>query len=138
MLRKQTFRAFILFLAAIAIALSPYAALANPVVKLSYASGTKASSGDNELVAAPGAGNCLVLYFVQVQNESAVSTVVKLKDGAAQFYQAELTGEGAGSVLDIPQDGVALKLSPNSALNLNLSGANSHNYTVWYTVERMR
>lgn len=106
--------------------------------RLSYVSGTKADSGNNTLISAPGSGNQIVLYLVQIQNESATSTVVKLLDGSTQFYRAKLTAVGSGLVLDLQKDGRSLRLSPNAALVLNLDGANSHNFTVWYTVERMR
>lgn len=108
---------------------------------LTVVSGTKASSGNNTLISAPAAGNCIVIHKVQIQNESSTSTVIKLLAGSTQIYQAELKAEGSGVIIDCDKsdpDQPKWKLPPATALVLNLSGANSHNYTVWYSLERMR
>lgn len=93
--------------------------------------GTFAASGDNTLVAAPVAGSRLVIVGLTVQNESAVSTTIILKSGATAKRRALLKNQG---------DGLGLTFAPGrewlldlaSALVLNLSGANSHGYTVDY------
>jgi len=105
---------------------------------LTVKSGTAASNGDNELVAAPDAGNQITVYKIQVQNETNTSTTAILKSGSTAMYRVVLTSAGAGIVIDQFSGEPKWKLAPATALNLNLSGANSHNYTVWYTVERMR
>lgn len=97
-------------------------------------SGTKASSGDNELVAAPGAGIRIVVKAWHVQNESSAATTFILKDGSSSEYRylAQNQGDGHGRVYE--QD-FEWRLAANSALNLNLSGANSHGYWLEYWTE---
>lgn len=106
--------------------------------KLTVVSGTKNGSGDNTLISAPGDGNRIILRKVQVQNESSTSTTILLKDGSTAMYRAILTSQGSGVLIDFDKDSNQMQLSPNAALVLNLSGANSHNYTIWYVVEKMR
>jgi len=105
--------------------------------KLSVVSGTKNSSGDNTVIAAPSAGQCIVLKKVQIQNESTTSTTVLLKTGSTTVYRTLLTSQGSGVVVDFDRV-EKFQLAPATALVMNLSGANSHNYTIWYTVERMK
>lgn len=115
--------------------------VSSPVLAENYtvATGTAALSGDNTLISAPAAGLSIVIHHIQIQNESSTSTVAILKAGSTAIYRGEFTTEGSGIVLDTsPDSGNKWKLAPATALVLNLSGANSHNYTVWYTVERIR
>jgi hypothetical protein len=93
-------------------------------------SGTKAAAGDNELVAAPGAGKYIVVDWFLIQNESAVSTTMILKNGAAAGPRILAALQGDGLSVFKPW-----KLAANTALNLNLSGANSCGYTVCYHIE---
>lgn len=98
-------------------------------------SGTKAESGDNTLIAAPGAGNRIVIVSFCIQNESVTDTTLILKDGATAFRR--VLGYNIG-------DGVAVTYNPGrekrltdaTALVLNLSGANSCGYSVDYFIER--
>lgn len=68
--------------------------------KLTVVSGTKAESGDNTLISAPGAGNMIVLKKIQIQNESSTSTTILLKNGATAMYRAILTSQGSGVLID--------------------------------------
>lgn len=96
--------------------------------------GTKAAAGDNELIAAPGANTRLVVSAIMAQNESATATTILLKSGANTKRRALLQSQGDGVAWQFPA-GREWKLGANEALNLNLSGANSHGYTVDYYTE---
>lgn len=100
----------------------------------SVISGTKNGSGDNELVAAPGAGERIVVTAFILQNESASATTMILRDGTTSKWR--YLGQSQGSSIDIVlPPGREWKLTTNTALNLNLSGANACGYTVQYYVE---
>lgn len=110
---------------------------ANPTPRtLSVATGTAAASGDNTLIAAPGAGLRTVLVEVQLQLEAATATVGLLKDGAGGAVLLRWRGvnDGDGVVHQWPMD-TRLKLTAATALVLNLSGANQCGYTVYYYTE---
>lgn len=98
------------------------------------AAGTKAASGDNTLIAAPGAGNRLVVQLILIQNESAVATTVQLKSGSTVCYRHLLQNQGDafGRAHERSRE---WRLGANEALVLNLSGANSHGYNVEYWTE---
>lgn len=99
------------------------------------ATGTKASAGDNEIIAAPTAGYRIVLINLCVQNESAIATTMILKDGATAIRRVLGKNQGDGVVIAYPA-GREKRLATATALNLNLSGANSCGYSVDYFVER--
>lgn len=96
--------------------------------------GTAAASGDNTLIAAPAADKRLVVTGFVVQNESAVSTTIILKSGSTAVRRALLKNQGDGLGLAF-EAGREWKLGAGEALVLNLSGANSHGYTVDYWTE---
>ena len=101
---------------------------------LIYITGTTAAAGVTTLIAAPGAGLRIVVSAFMVQNESAVATTVLMRQGGATAFRALLQTQGAalsGSFLA----GREWKLPANAALNLNLSAANSHGYSVVYYTE---
>jgi hypothetical protein len=101
------------------------------MIDLTYISSTTASSGTNELVAAPGSGRQIVVTGFTIQNETSTATTMKLQSGASDVYR--LLGQDQG-------DGITKEFHPktfwqlgdNSALNLNLSGANTCGYSVAY------
>ena len=94
--------------------------------ELTVSTGTAASSGDNTLVAAPGAGKRLVLLFLKVQNESTTATTCTVKHGSTVVDRVKLAENDAY----IREYECPRVLPMNTALVLNLSGANSHGYTV--------
>lgn len=105
---------------------------------LSVVSSTAAVSGDNTLVAAPGASNRLVLVGYTMQNESATATTMILYNGASTDASpiARILGQNQGDgVSTILPGGRLFRLTANKALVLNLSGANSCGYTMWYYTE---
>jgi hypothetical protein len=98
------------------------------------ATGTAAASGDNTLVAAPGAGKRIVISALIVQNESATATTAILKDGSTAILRCLGQNQGDGLALHFAPER-ELRLSADAALVLNLSGANSHGYSVIYHVD---
>lgn len=92
------------------------------------ASDTVATSGDNEMIAAPGAGYRTVVGLFMVQNESAVQTTAIVKAGSSESYRKQL--DGGADFGRAFQAGREWRLDENTALVLNLDGANSHGYSV--------
>jgi hypothetical protein len=91
-------------------------------------SGTAAVSGNNTLIAAPAAGYRITVYALYVQNESAVVTTIILRDFVARWRA--LLDQYDWFILYSPW-----RLNEAAALTLNLSGANSHGYSVQYAIE---
>ena len=96
--------------------------------------GTKNASGDNTLIAAPGAGMNIVVSSIVIQNESAIPTTILLKSGSTVLMRHLLQNQGDvfGRAWE---NGAELELGDNEALILNLSAANSHGYNVEYWTE---
>lgn len=109
----------------------------NPIEETIYTythlTGTAAASGDNQLVAAPAAGSRLVIKDLIVQNESAAETTVILRSGATAIWRAKLAARES-LVLGFAA-GEEWRLGAAEALILNLSGANSHGFSVRYRTE---
>lgn len=106
---------------------------ASPIRTYTKVSGTTATSGDQTLVAAPSAGNHLVVKDILIQNESSTATTAILKNGATAEWRALLQQYGA-LALSFPE-GEEWRLTTATALVLNLSGANSHGYSIRYRTE---
>lgn len=100
---------------------------------LLYASGSASSSGDNSLIVAPGAG-AIYISTLFIQNTTTTATTALIKNGATEIGRMLNQNQGDGLRLQFPA-GREMKLSATTALNLNLSGANAHNYFVTYFVE---
>ena len=100
---------------------------------LAYVSGTAASSGDNTLISAPGSGS-IYISTIFVQNTTTTATTCLLKDGTTEIFRMLAQNQGDGVRLQFPA-GREMKLSATTALKLNLSGANTHNYSVVYFTE---
>lgn len=88
-------------------------------------------NGDNTIVAAPAAGYALVLFYFHVQNESTTGTTVLVKHGSTTTARVLLQNQGDGWIRDYSECPVIMPAA--TALVVNLSGANAHNYTVAYT-----
>jgi len=100
-------------------------------------SGQATASGDTTLVAAPGAGVKFVIVGYSLKLTVAVATVGKITNGAAGAVLGHMSGAAIGAGPDafiFPRD-ARPKLTANTALVLNLSGANATNYIVWYYTE---
>ena len=104
------------------------------VVPLTTVTGTVNSSGDTELIAAPGASTRIVVTEITIQLEGSVSTTVLFKSASTTIRRWLLPalGQGISWVFD---QGREPRLGTNEALNINLSGANTVGYTVRYHTE---
>lgn len=101
---------------------------------LIYLDGSTAAAGQTLLVAAPGAGLRIVVSSFMVQNASAIATTVHMQAGGANVFPGLLQTQAAalsGSFLA----GREWKLPANTALNVWLSAANNHLYSVVYYTE---
>ena len=97
--------------------------------------GTVASTGDNILIVAPGAGFRIVLVSWSWWNESSTDTTAILKSTSINPIDRYVqTAKGLGKLSPIPANYV-VKLAENEALVLNLSDANSHGYSLLYYTE---
>ena len=113
--------------------LGDYAATLDRI--LLSATGTAATSGDNDLIAAPGLGNRIVIVSFCIQNESTTATTMILKDGATAFRRVLGQYQGDGVAVTYGP-GREKRLAESAKLVLNLSGANSCGYSVDYFIER--
>lgn len=96
--------------------------------------GTVNSSGDNTLIAAPLAGQRIVVTGFVVQNESSTATTMVLKSGTVAAYR--FLGQSQGAFFEKEfAVGSEWRLAAGAALVLNLSGANSCGYSISYFVE---
>ena len=91
-------------------------------------SGAVAVAGNNALIAAPAAGFRITVYTLYVQNESANATTILLVDQVARWRA--LLAQYGWFILETPW-----RLNGATALTLNLSGANSHGYSIQYAIE---
>lgn len=91
-------------------------------------SGTAAVAGNNTLIAAPAAGYRITVYALYLQNESATATTCILRDFVARWRA--LLAQYGWFILRSPW-----RLNEAAALTLNLSGANSHGYSIQYAIE---
>lgn len=96
--------------------------------------GTASSAGDNAIIAAPAAGTRIVITKYVIQNESATATTMLLKDGATAFRRILAQNQGDGLAEKFSSDEYK-RLAAATALNFNLSGANSCGYSVDYFIE---
>lgn len=93
------------------------------------------SSGDNTIIAAPAAGYALILFYLHVQNESTTGTTVLVKHGSTTTARILLQNQGDGWMRDYSEWPVIMPAA--TALVVNLSAGNSHNYTVAYTTVKV-
>jgi hypothetical protein len=94
-----------------------------------YVTGTVANSGDNTVISAPGSGLSIYITHLVIQNESATTTTTILKDSNNRLRILQAQRDTLSLVF--PERG-GLKLSTNTALTLNLSGANTVGYSIGY------
>ncbi len=97
---------------------------------------TCAVSGNNTIIAAPGAGYRLKLHNLQMQLEAAAATTVLVKSGSTTIGRLYMYSQEAGRIKDWPV-GRERRLGENEALIFNLSGANQIGYEVEYEIERI-
>lgn len=99
-----------------------------PTVVTGYA----AQAGNNAIIAAPGAGKTLDIYFEQVQNATATATAVLIKHGSTVKVTLINANKGDGYVRDYGSR--PYRMAENTAYNIDLDLANSHAYKVDYLV----
>ena len=92
------------------------------------------SSGDNTIVAAPGAGFRLRVKYLSIQNETSTSTTLLVKWGETIRGRKVLINQSMPYYY-YGERGNEWLLPANTALIANLSGANAHNYDIQYRVE---
>lgn len=107
--------------------------LNSPQANLLFATGTVNSSGNNQLIAAPGAGQ-IKIVALQIQNESLNETLAILYFGASAKWRFLAKEKGAGFLLPIHPGHVWL-VGASNAVVLNLNGANQFGYNIAYYVE---
>jgi hypothetical protein len=108
---------------------------ANPtVVAMTTVTNTTATAGDNTIIAAPGSGNRIVVYSLQIQLEAATATTVLKKSGSTTIGRLYCAAAGDGAIWVYPA-GRELRLGTAEAFVINLSGANAIGYTVRYSTE---
>lgn len=101
---------------------------------LLFATGTVATSGDNTVINTPGAGQEIVIVAAQVQNESAVETLIILKFGATSKWRFLAKDKGAGGQALI-QQGFVWHVGENIPVTLTLNGNNQVGYNLVYYVK---
>lgn len=109
--------------------------VAAPGGPLNYLCNTVAASGVTQLLAAPGAGQRIVVVAFHLQNESQTGTTIILRDGGSNRWRFLGQNQGDGLAM-VFAPGSEWRLSANAALNIVLSGANQCGYSIAYHVER--
>ncbi len=108
---------------------------ANPTQRtLTWVTGTCASSGDNSIVAAPGVGVKIVVKHLIMQNETTTATTIIARDGTTSKIRVYAKNQGDGLTMQF-ENGSEWRLTNNTALQINLSGANTCGYTFAYWTE---
>lgn len=97
-------------------------------------SGTVNTLGVNTLIPAPGVGMRIVVRYWIIQNLSAVSTQWYLRSGGATHFQylGSNIGNGFSAFFTAGDD---WEIQSNTPVNLALSAAANHAYTIGYWVE---
>jgi hypothetical protein len=100
-----------------------------------YLSGTISTSGNNTIVAAPGSGNYIRILNLELQNESAVETLAIVRSGTStDRRRVLLSAKGTVGFRDRVEyhPHSPLDLAANTALVINLNGANTIGYNITY------
>ena len=98
-----------------------------------YASGTCGTAGDNILVPAPGSGYQIAVFKIVLQSLTNTLTTALLKWGSDEIGGAVFNTQYGWVIMDFQMPD-RLVGPDNGPLILNLSGANSFRYTVFYYV----
>ena len=100
-----------------------------------YLSGTISTSGNNTIVVAPGSGNYIRILNLELQNESAVETLTIVRSGTStDRRRVLLSPKGTFGFRDRVEyhPHSPLDLATNTALVINLNGANTIGYNITY------
>ena len=98
---------------------------------LLFATGTAAVSGDNTIIASPSVNQEIVIVAIQIQNESVSETLAIIKFGSTAKWRFLAKEKGSGFTIPI-QNGYAWHVGVNTAVVLNLNGANQFGYNIIY------
>jgi len=101
---------------------------------LTTVTGTISTSGDNTIIAAQGAGVKIKIVSLRIQNESSTASTAIYKDGTTAIGRVLGQNQGDG-FSEVYPAGRPIVLSANTLFAINLSGANSHGYSVRYFAE---
>lgn len=97
--------------------------------------GTRAVAGDNQLVAAPGAGRRLVVTAFVIQNESTTPVIMRLRSGTtANGWRCLGQNQGDGLAMTFGS-GNEWRLYPNDPLNFELSDNRVCAFSISYYTE---
>lgn len=97
-------------------------------------SGVVSASGDNIVIAAPGAGMHIVLYAWSWWNNTTTETTVVLKSTTMDDIDSYSTNvKGAIKSTTLPT-GLKIDLPDNEPLILELDAATSHGYSILYEI----
>ncbi len=103
---------------------------ASTEVEILSATNTISSSGDTTVISAV-AGKQIVITYLAIQNESANPTTIIYKKGSTPI--GRVFGQNQGDGIAVPFDSNhEYKLPVNTAFVINLSGANTCGYTIFY------
>lgn len=99
-------------------------------------SGSTSTSGDNELIAAPGAGKKIVVYdFVLVHEDAtAVTALLRDADATTVAWRTRLSADGEFLSRKLYEEDKRWVLPENKALELNLSATSEVGYTIRYEI----
>lgn len=110
--------------------------LANSQKQILNFCSTQSTLGDSTIIAASGADTQIVLTAISVQNESSSDTTAVLKNNQTPFFRAVMPQKGSRIDRIYPVD-ARYRLSANSPLILNLSGANAIGFSIDYYLEQI-
>ena len=96
--------------------------------------GVVSASGDNTIIAAPGAGKKIAIHSLHVVNEgaSAVTVIIRADAATTEVFRAHLAVGAAFTWTGT--DGDVWYLTENKLLEINLSDAVDVGYTFRYRI----
>ena len=98
-----------------------------------YICTTVSTSGDNTVIAAPGASNRISVAWFSLVNESASDTTVIVKSGSTDRFRYALPQKGSSVEMSFPAH-LPLEMAVNQPLVVNLSAANSIGLNIAYFI----
>jgi hypothetical protein len=96
-------------------------------------SGSISSSGDTEIIAAPGVGQELVIVRERWQMEASTPTTLVLSNGVDNLQRFRGASESDGFDINYPF-GSELRIGNNNAYTANLSAGTSFGYSIMYYI----
>ena len=103
-------------------------------IRNAYGTTTDTTSADATLVAAPGEGKRLVIVYRRFARNTTTDVTVLWKENTTTTDSITLTSEVPG-LLEVLPDDLAIRLSANTALKINLSVVASVSWRIRYRIE---